>query len=209
MKNVFLLLAVALCTSCSSTRLIDEWESEETPVYESNKVLVIGLNPDLEVRRVFEESLTQALEKENVIAVRSIDFFENIFQLQQTTEEELNLIESLILDAGFDSILFTRAMGYEEKVTLGQAYKNLSAEFNNYKDYYTNNKDLYNTNTSQSYKIYHTETVVFCICEGKERELLWKANIDIVNPAKSKRAINDYVRLLIKSLKKSEIVIVP
>ncbi len=208
MKKIALLFVLPLLVSCSSTKLIDQWKSQDTPVYEANKILVVGMSSDADVRRNFEEQLSKSLEKEGVVAVRSIDFFENVFQVEDKTEKEMDLIENSLLQAGFDSVLFSKVTGSEDKVTLVQAYKNFDKEILNFKDYYIDNQSVYHTQFNDSYKIYHTETSVFCICEGKERELLWKGSIDLVGPEKPNKAIKDYVRLLMKSLEENEIVIV-
>lgn len=208
MKKIALLFVLPLLVSCSSTKLIDQWKSQDTPVYEANKILVVGMSADADVRRNFEEQLSKSLEKEGVVAVRSIDFFENVFQVEDKTEKEMDLIENSLLQAGFDSVLFSKVTGSEDKVTLVQAYKNFDKEILNFKDYYIDNQSVYHTQFNDSYKIYHTETSVFCICEGKERELLWKGSIDLVGPEKPNKAIKDYVRLLMKSLEENEIVIV-
>lgn len=61
---------------------------------------------------------------------------------------------------------------------------------------------------NDSYKIYYIEIFVFCICEGKERELFWKGSIDLVGLEKFNKVIKDYVWLLMKFLEENEIVIV-
>ncbi|MAL60330.1 MAG: hypothetical protein CMC14_09800 [Flavobacteriaceae bacterium] len=208
MKNIVMLLLIFILSSCSSTKLVNQWKSQDTPVYEANKILVVGMSSDIEVRRSFEEELSKSLESKGVVAVRSIDFFENVFQVEEKTEKEMDLIENSLLEAGFDSVLFSKVIGSEEKVTLVQAYKNFDREFLNFKEYYIENQEVYNSRQTESYKVYHTETSVFCICAGKERELLWKGNIDLVAPEKRNKSINQYVKVLLNALKENEIVIV-
>jgi hypothetical protein len=189
--------------------LIDQWESPDTPVYEANKILVIGMSADTELRRTFEDKLASAFEKEKIVAVRSIDFFESSFTDSDRTEEDLNTIESRLIDAGFDSVLISKVTGTESKVTTVQAVRGFVDDFQNFKDYYRTNQDLYRKNSTEYYTVYHTETSVFCICPGEEREMLWRGNIDIVDPYNRERNINDYVRTLLKTLEKNELVIVP
>lgn len=208
MKSIALYLLIPLLASCSSTKLVNQWKSPETPVYEANKILVVGMSSDAEVRRNFEEILSKSLEKEGVVAVRSIDFFENVFQLEEKTEKEMDLIENSLLEAGFDSVIFSKVIGAEEKVTLMQAYNNFDRDFLNFKEYYIENQSVYTTRQTESYKIYHTETSVFCICAGKERELLWKGNIDLVAPEKRNKSIKKYVKVLLNALNENDIVIV-
>lgn len=208
MKTIAYLVVIILFTSCSTTKLVDSWKSTETPVYESNKILVIGMSSDASVRRAFEEEVSKSLEKEGVVAVRSIDFFENAFQVAERTEKEMDLVEKSLLEAGFDSVLFSKVTGSEEKVTMTQAISNFSNEFSNFKEYYVENQNIYTSRQTNSYKVFHTETSVFCICEGKERELLWKGAIDLVAPENPTKAIKQYVRVLLNSLEENEIVIV-
>jgi hypothetical protein len=208
MKKYVYLTFVLFFSNCATTKLIDQWKSPDTPVYEANKILVVGMSSNAEIRRNFEEELSKSLEKEGVVAVRSIDFFENVFQLEEKTEKEMDLIENSLLEAGFDSVIFSKVIGAEEKVTLMQAYKNFNRDFLNFKEYYIENQSLYSARQTDSYKIYHTETSVFCICEGKERELLWKGNIDLVAPEKRNKSIKQYVKVLRNALEENEIVIV-
>lgn len=208
-KILLILLPVVFFWSCSSSRLIDQWESPDTPVYEANKILVIGMSADTELRRTFEDKLASAFEKEKIVAVRSIDFFESSFTDSDRTEEDLNTIESRLIDAGFDSVLISKVTGTESKVTTVQAVRGFVDDFQNFKDYYRTNQDLYRKNSTEYYTVYHTETSVFCICPGEEREMLWRGNIDIVDPYNRERNINDYVRTLLKTLEKNELVIVP
>ena len=72
---------------CSSSRLVDEYRNAETPNFQANKVLVVGLTSDPVLQRQFEYSLQQALETEDVIAVKSVDYFESTFSENNQTEE--------------------------------------------------------------------------------------------------------------------------
>ncbi len=208
-KLMFLLGFLLFLSSCSSTRLVNQWESPDTPVYEANKILVIGMSTDSQLRRTFEDKLAAAIEKENIIAVRSIDFFEGSFTDSDRTEEELNKIESRLLDAGFDSVLISKVTGSEDKVNTVQAVRGFANDFQNFKDYYRINQEVYSKKQTESYRVYHTETTVFCLCPGKERELLWRGNFDVVDPYDTDRNVNDYVRTLLKTLQENELVIVP
>jgi hypothetical protein len=202
------LLTAMMLWSCSSTKLIDQWESPDTPVFESNKILVIGMTADTELRRYFEDKLASGLERNKIVAVRSVDFFESSFTDTNKTQEDLNEIESQLVDAGFDSVLISKLTGTESKVTTVQAVRGFVDDFQNFKDYYRSNQDLYRKSATESYTVYHTETTVFCICPGEEREMLWRGKIDIVEPYNRERNVNEYVRILLKSLKKNDLVIV-
>ncbi len=209
MKNSALVIFVfLLMVSCRSTQLISSWKSQETPVYEANKVLVIGLSDDLNNRRIYEGTLSTRLESKGVIAVRSVDFFESAFLQNEQSEEDLDAIEQQLLDAGFDAILFTKILGVTEKVTMVQSFRDIGETFDDFAQDYMQSQKYYETRSvPQQYKLYHTETNLYCICPGEARELLWSGKIDVVD-GNFKRNINDYVGLLLEALEKEQLLLV-
>lgn len=208
MKQIAILLVWISLASCSSTKLVNQWKSPENPVFEANKVLVIGLTADREARRDFESMLSFQLEKSEMTAVRSIDFFEDNFIDNRKSEAELNQVEEQLLEAGFDAILMSKVMGTTEKNTAVQHVRDFSDTFDTFReDYYESQDVLYNQNTYESYTLYHTQTVLYCICPGKERELIWHGEIDIVDQEVRKN-MKDYINLLTKTLEDQQVLIV-
>ena len=198
-----------MLTGCSTSKLVNEWKSPETVHFEANKVLVIGLAQDKELRHQFEELLASKLEKEDVIAVRSIDFFETSFTDERKTEEELNLIEQQLLEAGFDAILFSKIIGSEDKMTLMQSLRDFDNSFNSFReDYYQTQDVSHFHNQYETYTLYHAQTSLYCICPDKERELLWSGNIDIVEKQNREKSIKDYIKTLVQSLENNQLLIV-
>ncbi|WP_435579938.1 hypothetical protein [Gilvibacter sp.] len=209
MKYTALLLSsLLLLSSCSSTQLVSSWKNTETPVYESNKVLVIGLSNDINNRRMYEGAMSTRLESQGVVAVRSVDFFESSFLVKEQSEADLDAIEIQLLDAGFDAILFTKIIGVTEKVTMVQSFRDIGETFDGFAQDYLISQKYYETRSvPQEYTLYHTQTNLYCICPGEARELLWSGNIDVVN-GNFRRNINDYVQLLVSTLKEAQLVIV-
>ena len=207
MRNLFIVFASLWLVGCSSTRLVNEWQNPETKIYEANKVLVIGLSADDAIRRDYETALVAALEDEDVIAVRSIDFFEKSFQDERKSEEEMDDIENTLLDAGFDTVMYSKITSSEDKVSFVKSLWEMEGEFANFKNYYIHSQDdIYKSGEREVYKIYHTETSLFCICPGKERELLWQGNIDITAPRAPEKNIKEYVKVLMKTFRKNQLV---
>lgn len=210
MKSYSILIILFFVLSgCTSTKLVNEWKSPDAINFEANKVLVIGLAQDLELRRQFEDQLTSKLEKKDVIAVRSVDFFEASFTDEKQSEEELNTIEQQLLDAGFDAILFSKVVGSENKVTLAQAIRNFDTDFGNFRvDYYESQDIFYGKTEYSSYTLYHAETNLYCICPEKERELLWSGNIDVIEASNRDKSVRDYVKTLVSLLEERSLLIV-
>ncbi len=170
-RLAFLLLAITTLLSCSSSKIIQQYKNPDTPSFEANKVLVIGVSSDVQLRTMFEKKVVNALEKENVRAVKSMDFFESSFINNKQSMEELNHIENKLLEAGFDAILFAKVTGSESKVAIVKSYYDLAREFKTFEDYYYRNQYLYFKGDEESYMVHTTETSLYCICPGKDREL--------------------------------------
>lgn len=188
---------------------MNEWKSPDIDEFKTNKVLVIGITPDPVTRRTFEQKLTSNLDKNGVIAVKSIDFFEKSFNEVKRTESQLNQIEDQLMEAGFDAVMFTTVTDSENKVTVTQSLKDLNNTIGSFRDYYYSNQHVYYEEYGKDvYQIYHTETSLYCICPGEERNLIWKGFIDIIDPQKMERSVSEYVKVLIKGLEEQQLLMV-
>ena len=47
---------------------------------------------------------------------------------------------------------------------------------------------------------------MYCICPTKDRELIWKGYIDIVDPESTDKTITNYVNLVIAILEEEQLV---
>jgi hypothetical protein len=195
MKAIVWLGLFAVLFGCSSSKLVNQWKNPETSAFMAGKILVVGISPDAEMRRAFESRLADELEKHDIIAVRSIDFFESSFTTSKKSEAQLNAIEAQLIETGFDAVLFSKVVGSQNKVTLVKAFREMENTFASFRDYYYENQDIYQREL-ESYKIYHTETRLYCICPHRKRELIWRGEIDVVAPYEVRRSLSDYIRTL-------------
>ena len=208
MKALFTSLVFAfLLSGCSTSRLVDEYVNSETLNFQANKILVVGLSTDGSLQRQFEYSLVKALKDENVIAVKSVDFFENNENEYNQSEENLANLENELLKAGFDAVLFSKVKGQQSKVTLAQSYRNLSKTFQSFSDYYNENKAVHKNDQTEDYPVYNTETSLYCLCPDKKQDLIWRGSIDIIDPPRVDTTIKDYVKTLVRTLKKNKLLI--
>lgn len=200
---------VIVLLSCTSSKLTYQWKSPETISFEANKVLVIGISANSDSRRLFEQRLTTQLEKRGVVAVKSIDFFDQSFTQVEQSEANLDKIENQLLEAGFDAIIFSKVVGSESRVTEVYTFNNSDPNIESYLGYYAENQSIFfRESTQEIYQVYHSETALYCICPEKERELLWRVDIDIVDPQNTDRTIKSYVNVLIKELKSQQLLLV-
>tara|TARA_R100001369_G_scaffold91615_1_gene133440 strand:- start:3204 stop:3836 length:633 start_codon:yes stop_codon:yes gene_type:complete len=207
MRYIVVALAVFMFFGCSTSKMVNQWKDPATETFLANKVLVVGMTADKEIRRAFETELSQELEKNDVVAVRSIDFFESSFSNAKQSETDLNTVEQELLEKGFDAILLSKITGQYSKVTVVQAYRSFAKPYQSFRDYYYSNQHIYQKEQLESYKVYTSETSLFCICPGKERELLWRGQIEITAPNTSKKGISDFVKTLTVALKEKQILI--
>lgn len=206
---IYLLAISGLLYSCSSSELVENWKNPDIDTFEAQKVLVIGITPDESARKVFEKKLATELKKSGVNAVRSLDYFENSFTTSPKTEKEMMAIESKLIENGFDAILLSKVLGVEDKVTVVKAYRNLDKTFDSFRDDYYENQDIYyDEDYYEEYQIFHAESSLYCICPDKERELIWKGSIDITEPENIKKAVSDYVKVLVWALKGQQLLII-
>ncbi len=205
----YLLLVIGLLYSCSSSELVENWKNPDIDTFEAQKVLVIGITNEDANRKVFERKLASELKKNGVNAIKSLDFFEENFTTSPRTEEELMNLEMDLINKGFDAILLSKVVGVEDKITVVKAYRNLDRTFDSFKDDYIQNQEIYlDEDYYEEYQIFHAESSLYCICPDKERELIWKGSIDITEPENTKKAVSDYVKVLIWALKGQQLLII-
>ncbi|WBX77049.1 hypothetical protein PG911_01965 [Tenacibaculum ovolyticum] len=206
-RYILLLISVVIFNNCTTTQLVQQWKNPEIDTLTISKVLIIGMTPNIEVRDQFEKLLKKEFELRGVDAVVSLDIFEPDFTTEKKTKKELKVIENILTANFFDAVLFTKVVGIEDKEVFLEEYKEkkyLDVKFK--EDYYNHQDILEDSRYYKKYKIYNAESSLYCICPTKDRELIWKGYIDVVNPTSLKETVNDYVNLLILVLEKQNLL---
>ena len=207
MKNLIVIVLAALFMSCSTTQLVDSWRNPDVEEFASNKILIVGMTADTEARVKFEKRLKKEYESRGIEAVMSLEVFSASLTTDEKSEAELKELENKLIDDGFDSILFSKLIGIDDKITYNSTYKDLNYTYRSFRDDYYTNQDIYfNPEYYIKYKVYHAETSLYCICPVKDRELIWKGYIDIVDPENTKRSIDDYVDLVMYALEQEQLL---
>ncbi|MGB5238983.1 MAG: hypothetical protein WBM43_13075 [Flavobacteriaceae bacterium] len=206
MKKALVLLIVVLA-SCSSAQLVDTWKNPDIVVFDAYKVLIVGMTPNEDAREKFETKMKRQFSKRKIEAVRSIDLFDVEFTHAARTEVELDEVEQVLLDRDFDAILFTKVLGSESKQSFRQRMADLDSYYGKFSDDYLSHQDIYYDDTYyDQYMIYHAETSLYCICVGKERELIWRGAIDITDPIDLTKTIDDYIKLVVLAMGEQDVI---
>jgi len=207
MKKIAYILLLILLNSCATPVLVNDWKNNDTPTYRSEKLLVVAMTPNQEIRNLLESTLLSELRKDNLTVVRSLDFFEKDFTITSLSPEEIAALEASLIENDFDSVLVVRLLGVDEKVTVVNVAPPFIPRRHNFRDYYLEYGNLYHSTSVESYKEFHTEARVYCLCPGEERELLWHAYINATEANSKKQGIKAYSKFLVGKLKKAGIVV--
>ena len=206
MKKLAVLLLL-LTFSCSSTSLVENWKNPDIVLFDAQKVLIVGMTQNEKARKNFESSLQKEFKKRGVEAMRSLDVFDISFTNSKKTEKELDDVEESLLEKDFDAILFTKIIGFENK----ESFIKTIAKWDNYQgrfnDDYLNHQDIYyNEDYYDRFTVYHAETTLYCICEGKERAMIWRGSIDVTDPKNIDKTVQDYIKLVVVAMEEQDLI---
>ncbi|EAS19291.1 hypothetical protein BBFL7_00756 [Flavobacteria bacterium BBFL7] len=204
----FLIITLVWVASCSDSELIENWKNPDFDLFKSQKVLVLAISNDVENRRFFENRVVNQLNNKGVNAIVSDSFFNDSFTKRPQTEEDVKAIENFLLQEGYDAILVTKVIGAEDKVTLVKSYQNFNKTFETFNEDYYSNQGLFDQKEhEESYVVYHAESVLYCICPDKDRQVVWRASINVNKLDSEKKAIKDYSNMLMWTLESQNILI--
>ena len=206
MKKISVIFLV-LIFSCSSASLVENWKNPDIVLFDANKVLIVGMTQNKEARVDFEDKLKKEFDKRNVEAMASLDVFDANFTNSRKTEKELDNVEQSLLDKDFDAILFTKIIGSEDR----RSFMKTISSWNNYKgrfndDYLTHQEIFYDEDYYDTFVIYHAQTTLYCICEGKDRAMIWRGSIDITDPTNIEKSVKEYIKLVVLALEEQDLI---
>lgn len=201
MKKLLVVISIILCTGCSSISLVENWKNPDIVLFNANKVLLVGMTNNADTREHFESELLAEFQSRNVEAMRSIDVFDLSLTNSRKTEKELDDVEQSLLDKDFDAILLTKITGSEDREKFLKSIKRWDDHQSRFNDDYIEHQGIYyDDNYYEKFTVYHAETTLYCICEGKERAMIWRGIIDITDPQNLDKAIADYIKLIVVAM---------
>jgi hypothetical protein len=203
----YLIWVFFLLIACSSTELVETWKSPDIDVFESSKVLIVGMTQNIDARRKFEKQLKKEYESRGIEAFMSLDVFESDFTLDRRSAEEIDRVQDVLLANDFDAILVTKIVGEEDNLNFLKTYSNIENTRRRFEeDYYMNQEIYFDQDYYEKYTVYRAESALYCICPTEDRELIWKGYVDITDPKSINKTVNDYVRLLVTVLEEQQLI---
>ena len=207
MKKGLLILLLTALYACDSTQLRDRWISPDASDYTLKKVFIVGLTNNEVAKAQFEKKLQNQLIERGVEASISLDKFDADFLESKKTDAELKALEHQLIQEGFDAVIFTKVAGIKNKIQYKKDYTNFDKNHKKFNDDFLMYQDqVFNPDAYQEYQVYNAETSVYCLCPTKDRTLIWKGYIDIVDPENIDQTVNDYSKLLILVLENDGII---
>lgn len=203
----FMVLFSLMLMGCSSISLVENWKNPDIVLFNANKVLIVGMAQDKNNRESFETKLQHEFSERGVEAWRSIDIFDLSLTDSRKTENELDNVEQSLLDKDFDAILLTKITGSENRESFVKSIAGWDDHLSRFNDDYLEHQGIYyDDNYYEKFTVYHAETTLYCICEGKERAMIWRGIIEITEPDNIEKAIKDYVKMVIIAMEDQDLV---
>jgi len=207
MRVISILFLSVLIVGCSTVRLVDTWENPHIGVYQPTKILVVGMTSQKNVRIQYEKKAKEEYLLRGVNAVMSLTLFEESFHATKKTVTELKKFEDELLALNFDGVLFSKIDRIEDRVSFSASYRSIENMYRNFsEDYYKHQPVSNDEYYPEEYRVYHTETSLYCICPTNDRKLMWKGYIDIVKPNSLEASVGNYIRLVLSTLEKNKLI---
>jgi len=147
---------LSLLSGCATTELTNNWKNPEYSGEPTSKVLVVGIADHAGTRRVFEDTLAQALTKRGVQAIAS---YSVVPTRGKITEEEL---VKAVERTGVNGVLITRLVRREtETLHAPESMGTAPTAYGMRRRYY----GYYDTAWSGHYEPAMTQTIEYVIAE--------------------------------------------
>ena len=201
------LVFILLIPSCSSTRLIHSWKSPEHNFFKPQKILVVGVTPNYEVRKAFEFQLITELNARKIIALQSAVVFETSFIDSKQTVEDIEAQVDKLLSKGYDTVLVSLVKSVSDHESFGSESSKTDYHLRRFALYYLAYQDAYfNQDHSSEYKVFNIETSMYILNKSSDKSLVWQGSFDLVDPYNSDDAMDSYTKKLIKILERDKII---
>jgi hypothetical protein len=191
----FLLLPIALLSSCYSTNITGYWRSDAQPEKAGKTILVLGLMPDTAMRDRMEEHVAGDLRRLGYHAIKSLG---NIDALEFTKTEDKDALLPF-REKGIDGVLTIVLLNKNTEGFLmpGSLYHLLT-------DYYsTMYFGLYAPDYYQESVRYAWETSFYDVASGSR---LYAVQTTTFHPLSIERLSHEYGRVVVKCMLKHKVL---
>jgi hypothetical protein len=193
------LLLSCILISCTTAKPIMEWRDPSYVGDPFDNLLIVGMSNQETVRRTFENTFVNQLQKDNVNATASFA----VMPTEVRPSEES--IKAIILDIKFDSVLVTHLVGVEEKeVYQPPTYR--MAPYRGFYGYYGHvGGYVYEPGYYTRHERFKLETNLY---DTQTEELVWSMQSETMDPGSEKALIEAKIKTVIEHLKQQTLIAV-
>ena len=198
MGFVVLLLALLTATGCKKNKSDTTLATLRLKDFEGSfsKLFVMGVGKNDERRRLYEDSLVSALDKEGVAAQASYEVFPQSEKLEK--EEVLRAVR----EGGFDAVVVTHVIWVSRdlKYVPGKTRRIPTSSSNIYSFTYEQAYEtVHEPGYYENYATYSVETMLFSVSRNGEK--VWSALSETVNPESIEKLIDSVVAVVVRGMK--------
>jgi hypothetical protein len=194
--------ALLLVCACSSTTVVDQWQSPDFKGGPFKRILVVGVTSQAAVRRIFEDEFVRQLRARGTDAVASYTL------IPEDGQVERSRLERAVKEAGADGVIVTRVVKVEQKTQVvpgTPAFPGFGTDI--YGFYGTGWGGVWTGYASPpavfQYEEVRAETKLF---DARSAALVWAAQSDIFAPTDARKDSADFASRIIAALASRKLI---
>ena len=189
--SVLAIIASLACASCSSTRVVTQWQAPSVERLTFTKILALALAP--------EESLRRTAEADLCNQVTSVTCKPAYLVIPDSEMGDVDRMKALVQRAGFDGALVFRVVSADEKVTyVPPTYGPTFWGYYGYARPMAASPGYYRTD-----KVVRVETSIYSL---REDRLLWVATTETMNPSSVNSLVEDVAKAVRRELERAKLI---
>jgi hypothetical protein len=200
----FFALAILPVANAKAVKLLMSWKNPDYSGQKPHRILVIGMSENPEIRADFEDDLSSAIANDGLEAVPG----NSILFRPRSAELDPDYLKGQIRDFKIDAVLVSRLVKVDKKTTYipGHSYAVPYAYYRSFYGYYgTVYRQVYSPDYLHEDTTVRVETNFYAPTPA-DGELIWTGTSDSFNPKSAQKVIDGVVKLIVKELKKQNIL---
>jgi len=192
---------VFLLSSCSSTKLIEEWHDPEYKGPALEKIFIIGVIKSDSRRREFEEKFSKLITTKNRKAITSYTLLPDL-KKSGNKKDVLAAIEK----TGADGVMVVTTHGvYQQNRTTAGSIDYIPGTRHGgmYGYYGMSHSYIYNQGYTVTDTILRVDTKVFNV---ETEKMIWSGKTKSINPESAKEVIHEYEKLVVRDMERHGII---
>jgi hypothetical protein len=208
---IALILAVTLCAlailpvaNAKGPKLLVSWKNANYSGPKPHRILVIGMSENPEVRADFEDDLSSAIANDGIEVIPG----NHILLRPDSPEVDPDYLKGQVRDFKIDAILVSRLVSVDKQTTYipGHTYGIPYPYYRSFYGYYgAAYHQVYTPGYLREDTTVRVETNFYAVTPT-DGDLVWTGASDSFNPKSAQKVIDGVVKLVVKELKKQNIL---